>query len=478
MGSLKAQPFNKTEMGITEIITIIIIGIIIIIQIRLFRSNRLRMTEFREIFKESKSWAYQTEDGNVTKIEGKGNKTYLEIQRSINEYLSNNKGSVINFDLLKDAIDRHCDSLEEDISAQTPIPLYCGLVGTMLGVIIGLIPALSSGDFASHTTELLLGVAMAMSASVVGILLTTFNSLGFKQCKLEKERGENSFIVWMQANLLPKLSEDASKAFNKMVRNLNQFNANFAQNSRELKSTLKEVNASYEIQADIIDTIQSLDMMEMARANVTVLTELKDCTDKLQAFNKYIEKLNEFTEQVQVYLTQFSNFQVLENIAQFFKDEIQAIDQRKGEIAKQVGDLDLYLKKSFQQIADTSHNNSEELAVALKKQCDKFNQLAAEQERTFAESSQKIQQMFEEQMRQMPGVAKAMLPLPQKIDNMSQRIEVSNNKLIEAIEQLKNNGGGNGGNNMILLDIASILVIIWMLYKFICWVIELIGMFF
>ena len=182
-------------------------------------------------------------------------------------------------------------------------------------------------------------------------------------------------------------------------------------------------------------------MMEMARANVTVLTELKDCTDKLQAFNKYIEKLNEFTEQVQVYLTQFSNFQVLENIAQFFKDEIQAIDQRKGEIAKQVGDLDLYLKKSFQQIADTSHNNSEELAVALKKQCDKFNQLAAEQERTFAESSQKIQQMFEEQMRQMPGVAKAMLPLPQKIDNMSQRIEVSNNKLIEAIEQLKNNGG-------------------------------------
>lgn len=466
-------------MGITEIITIIIIiGIIIIIQFRLFRSNRLRMTEFREIFKESKSWAYQTEDGNVTKIEGKGNKTYLEIQRSINEYLSNNKGSVINFDLLKDAIDRHCDSLEEDISAQTPIPLYCGLVGTMLGVIIGLIPALSSGDFASHTTELLLGVAMAMSASVVGILLTTFNSLGFKQCKLEKERGENSFIVWMQANLLPKLSEDASKAFNKMVRNLNQFNANFAQNSRELKSTLKEVNASYEIQADIIDTIQSLDMMEMARANVTVLTELKDCTDKLQAFNKYIEKLNEFTEQVQVYLTQFSNFQVLENIAQFFKDEIQAIDQRKGEIAKQVGDLDLYLKKSFQQIADTSHNNSEELAVALKKQCDKFNQLAAEQERTFAESSQKIQQMFEEQMRQMPGVAKAMLPLPQKIDNMSQRIEVSNNKLIEAIEQLKNNGGGNGGNNMILLDIASILVIIWMLYKFICWVIELIGMFF
>lgn len=447
-------------MGITEIITIGIISIIIIIQFKLFKGNKLRMTEFREIFRYSQSWQYEIDDnGNITKITGKGNRTFLEIQKSINEYLSNNKGSVINFDLLKDAVDRHCDSLEEDISAQTPIPLYCGLVGTMLGVIIGLIPALSSGDFASHTTELLLGVAMAMSASVVGIILTTFNSLGFKQCKLEKERGENSFVVWMQANLLPKLSEDASKAFDKMVRNLNQFNRNFAQNSRELKSTLQEVNTSYEIQADIIGTIQQLDMMKMANANITVLTELKNCTDKLQTFNQYIEKLNEFTEQVQEYLNHFSKFEVLENIAQFFKDEIQAIDQRKGEIAKQVGDLDLYLKKSFQQIADTSHNNSEELAVALRKQCDKFNQLVAEQERTFTESSKKMQTLFEEQIKQMPGVAKAMLPLPQKIDNLSQRMEASNNKLIETLEQLKK--AKEGKTNMLLLNIASIIIIIW-----------------
>lgn len=465
-------------MGITEIITIGIILVIIIIQIRLYRNNKSRMTEFREIFSRSDSWQYETdENGNITEITGDGNETYLEIQESINEYLSNNKGSVINFELLKDAVDRHCDSLEEDISAQTPIPLYCGLAGTMLGVIIGLIPALTSGDFASHTTELLLGVAMAMSASVVGIILTTLNSLGFKQCKLEKEIGENSFVVWMQANLLPKLSEDASKAFDKMVRNLNQFNRNFATNSHELKSTLKEVNASYKIQADIFDTLHSLDMVKMAKANVTVLAELKDCTDRLHDFNKYIEKLNDFTTQVQAYIEQFGKFQVLENIAQFFKDEIQAIDQRKAEIAKQVGDLDSFLKQSFRQIAETSHDNSEELSIALRKQCEKFNQLAIEQEKTFTESSQKIQQMFEEQMKQMPGIAKAMLPLPQKIDSMSQRIEASNNKLIEAIERLKKDNG-KSGYNMVFLDTAAILVIVWMLYKFICWVIELIEWFF
>ena len=119
----------------------------------------------------------------------------------------------------------------------------------------------------------------------------------------------------------------------------------------------------------------------------------------------------------------------------------------------------MYLKKSFQQIADTSHNNSEELAVALRKQCDKFNQLVAEQERTFTESSKKMQTLFEEQIKQMPGVAKAMLPLPQKIDNLSQRMEASNNKLIETLEQLKK--AKEGKTNMLLLNIASIIIIIW-----------------
>ena len=51
---------------------------------------------------------------------------------------------VIDYGVLKDAIDRHCDTVENDISVQTPIPLYCGLAGTMAGVIIGLWDLLDS----------------------------------------------------------------------------------------------------------------------------------------------------------------------------------------------------------------------------------------------------------------------------------------------------------------------------------------------
>ena len=451
----------QSHMG--YVITIAVIGFIIFTQVKLFKKNNLRMTEFRQIFQgNNESLRCRTdENGNVIGIWGEGNSTFVEIIASINGYLSNNKGSVIDFDLLKDAVDRHCDSLEEDISAQTPIPLYCGLVGTMLGVIIGLVPAFISDNFTEHTTELLVGVAMAMSASVVGIVLTTINTVSFKQCKLEKERGENEFVVWMQANLLPKLSQDASKAFDKMVRNLNRFNENFAQNSRDLKANLREVNESYAIVGDIIDNIQKIDIVKVSEANLIILQELTNCTKKLEKFNSYINDLNLFTEKVQVYIEQFGRFEVIENIAKFFKEEIHAIEQRKGEIAKQVGDVDLYLKNSLQQISDTAHKNSEELLFSLRKQCEKFNDLASEQERMFADSVNKMQMLFDEQIKQMPQAAKVMQTLPDKIDRMAAIVVDSNIKLAKAIEKLSNSTsskikGGRGRN--IFINIAAVLV--------------------
>ena len=38
---------------------------------------------------------------------------------------------------MKDIIDRNCDSVEEEIQALIPIPIYLGLVGTMLGILVG-----------------------------------------------------------------------------------------------------------------------------------------------------------------------------------------------------------------------------------------------------------------------------------------------------------------------------------------------------
>ena len=187
----------------------IIIIMIICGQIYVYLKNRKRMNMFRDIFSQNLTWELtrNTTTDIVNGIDGEGNEIFSSIRDSINKYLGFNQGSVIDFGLLKDAVDRHCDSVENEIASQTPVPLYLGLAGTMVGVIIGLfglnLDFITSTDatnnaIASGVEPLLDGVAWAMMASICGIALTTINTFTFKKCKLAEENGKNSFLAWMQ----------------------------------------------------------------------------------------------------------------------------------------------------------------------------------------------------------------------------------------------------------------------------------------
>lgn len=164
------------------------------------------MNEYSDIFDKPDSWGivFNPATKFVLGISGKGNNVFTLIKTSINKYLGNNSGSVIDFQLLKDAVDRHCDSVENDVNTLTPIPLYCGLAGTMAGVIVGLSSLLSTGsitallssgssDFGAAATgvnDLLSGVAWAMLASICGIIFTTLSSILFKARKIKGEAGK------------------------------------------------------------------------------------------------------------------------------------------------------------------------------------------------------------------------------------------------------------------------------------------------
>ena len=169
-----------------SVVVPIIVVIIILAQIYFFRKNIERMNEYKGIFEKKESWGikHDLETGFVSGIRGEGNAVFESIKDSINKYLGNNSGSVIDFQLLKDAVDRHCDSVENDVNTLTPIPLYCGLAGTMAGVIVGLTSLLYTGSItallssgssnfeaaANGVNDLLSGVAWAMLASICGII--------------------------------------------------------------------------------------------------------------------------------------------------------------------------------------------------------------------------------------------------------------------------------------------------------------------
>ena len=427
----------------------IIVAIIIALQFFFFVKNVLRMREYKKIFAEEKSWgiAHSPETKFVSGIYGRGNKVFESIKDSINKYLENNSGSVIDFSLLKDAVDRHCDSVENDINTLTPTPLYCGLAGTMAGVIVGLSSLLTTGSItallssgagnfgtaAKGVNDLLAGVAWAMLASIMGILLTTIASLLFKRYKLQGESGKNTFLAWLQAKLLPELPSDTSDALNRLVKNLNKFNSTFAENTSSLRGALREVNESYRIQGDIIKAVHDMDVMKMAKANVRVLEELKECTDKLEQFNEYLDDIHGYTDAIHTFTTQFeqeaNRLHVLEEIQQYFM-------RHKAEIAKDSADVDVALRNALRTLKETASQNTGELNSTLVQQAEEFKRIIADEKDSFERLNSELRAQFSAELTQIPMLQKQLSEIagiPAKLDKLIERMESSNSTLASQV---------------------------------------------
>ena len=426
----------------------VIILVIVLTQIYFFIKNVYRMKEYKEIFQHSDSWEidHNSETGFVSGISGSGNNIFISTLDSINKYLSSNSGSIIDFHLLKDAVDRHCDAVENDINTLTPVPLYCGLAGTMLGVILGLASLLTTGsitallnsgsrdfgDAATGVSDLLEGVAYAMIASICGIIFTTTGSILFKRYKLEGESGKNTFLAWLQARLLPELPSDTSDALNQLVKNLNKFNKTFAGNTAELRGALNGVNESYRIQADIIKTVHDMDVMKMAKANVRVLEELKECTDKLELFNQYLNDIEGYTDAIHKFTSQFEaeagRLHVLEEIQQYFS-------RHKAEIARDAADSDVALRDALKSLRESSESNAKELNSIFVKQAEDFKQIIQDEKDSFEKINNDLKDQFSQQISQMPLLTEKLSEIseiPSKLNGLLDSLSTSNSLLYKS----------------------------------------------
>lgn len=229
---------------------------------------------------------------------GKTNPVKKKIINSINTYLIRNKGAVSDFNLIKDIVDRNMDSEEDEINAKLPIPLYLGLIGTMIGIIVGIqfldITKITEGK-TSGIDGLLGGVKIAMIASLVGLGFTIYGTgFLFKGAKQRVEDLKNNFYTFIQSHLLPKLSENTSSSIYSLQNNLLKFNDDFKVNMSSFESILSEVHTSLDSQVQLVEELKKVDLSTMAKANVTVLKELKYSVGQLQNFGAFLDQLNVF----------------------------------------------------------------------------------------------------------------------------------------------------------------------------------------
>lgn len=434
--------FLLTPHGIS---ILLVVTFIVVLQIIYYIKNKKGRRTFLESFPHNiaKSTNIRKDKNNVEGLETKHkNPIWDMIIDSINKYLSNNIGSVSDFHLIKDIVDRNCDAQEDEINTKIPVPLYLGLAGTMAGILIGVsflvfsgsLNSLLSNESGSSTQgieALLGGVALAMISSIFGIILTTRGTLRVQSEKVIVERNKNGFLSWMQAELLPELSNDTANVLQKMTQDLSDFNRTFATNNAQFTTTLSKVSDTSEKQAELINLIAQLQDKKLSVKNLELLDVLEKWIANLQNIKDYNEVLLNHTLE----------------ISNYFKIEREQIEQRKTLLAETLNKADSNSKAALeafnnnfnsllQKTQETIERKISEIDDTLKTQQEMLKTALLSQNETIIQSIENQQKVLLDKLQGTTNFVEELNKIGDKIASITRledSMKESNGRLSELI---------------------------------------------
>ncbi|WP_303309428.1 MotA/TolQ/ExbB proton channel family protein [Hymenobacter sp. BT730] len=219
---------------------------------------------------------------------------FRDILLDTNEYLRHNKGAAADFDILKDISERRSEVLTNEVQSGVATPLYLGLLGTFLGVILGLVGIARNGVSDENAlTPFLTGVLIAMAGSFVGLLLTLLgNGLVRRARKVVDER-QNQYYTFLQVKLLPILHSDMAGSLTNLKAVLDAFNQDFVGKVTLFEPILNTITENIRVQRDFLVKLEEIGYDRMAQANLEVFDKVRESAEMFGQFTGYQQKLNQ-----------------------------------------------------------------------------------------------------------------------------------------------------------------------------------------
>lgn len=383
----------------------------------------------------------------LIKSTGESNVVFDKVLNSVNTYLIRNKGAVSDFNLIKDVVERNTDAVDEEINTLLPIPLYLGLMGTMLGIVVGLfaMPSISDENFEKAIDILIGGVKIAMIASFTGLLLTVLLSgWKYKGAKTQAESLKNDFFTWIQTHLLPVLSQNTTSSIYSLQANLLKFNDTFSTNVVSFNGVLSKILESFDSQVNLMNELKDVDVAQLAKINVTVLQELRTSTKEFEKFNTYLHQVNSFVDNAQKLNFQIGNqlerTQSIELVAEaigtnitanreiitILQSELQEVSNRKQFVSDAVIDVDNSITKSL-----------EKLKEHIDAQMESIRNITIKEE-SFLENLLGNDRGNLNELKKLGKLEKTMSSIEKSTSTQNEKLDKLGNSLMELTEVLKN----------------------------------------
>jgi hypothetical protein len=390
-------------------------------------------------------------------ITDKNHKVNYRIATSINSYLKNNVGTVINYSIIKDIVDRETDAINEDINNSIPVPLYLGLSATIIGIIFGLfaMPSLAVQDVGLEPIDILInGVKIAMFASLSGLFWTILlSSFIYKPAYSYFLDNKNKQLSYFQERLLPIIYNEDESGIQGLKKSVDNFARKSTTYVKVLEGVAETTSENIVQQNKLLNEFRNININKLTKANIELFNKIES---NVEYFNHFITFINLLSD-ISVRFQKFS--EKTENI------DIIAVD-----IKKTLSDSNLltqFLTKHLEKIetvgstaistADESEKRMGDalllLADITEKNVKSIGELSDNMEKTLLEMSSKFEESISvttnKSLENIDTVYKESLPKFENLHYLSELKEIKE-KIVRiegyktASSSIKNNNAGFG----------------------------------
>lgn len=438
-----------------HIVEIAVLAILVILQLRYYRQAYKIFDVFKRIFynagysvaqKRGNIWVDPVrkkcvflddfgdncDEGTLVlyKTSDENSEVFEEITSDVNSYIMNCRNSSPDFHLMKDIVERKCDRYEEEAEAIIPFPLYCGLAGTIFGIIFGLGGiGLSDGGFSGFVDNpgasigaLLSGIAFAMIVSFLGLLFTTLLSIKHKNVKAEVDTQKNKFYNWLQYSVMPSMAGDLPSAVNQLREYLSSFNHQLDRNVNRMSGVFGDATKAFEQQKDILNAIQQLDVAKMARYNMKVLERFEESINHVDQFNKVFDTLKSAAEH-------------LDDHQKIIQSNAAASAKINDNFVKFTEEVDKHIAEATNSVNGVMQKQQEAIIRALENNDDQMSKTFQERHRKLVEAFTDYQAMAKE-FKELPGIKSSL-------DAVAKQMVAQNKAIRDLVSSVQHSGTTN-----------------------------------
>jgi hypothetical protein len=294
--------------------------------------------------------------------------------KEINTYLYKTKGTS-DYEFIQDKVERKLNMLYDQSTVYLSFPTYIGLMGTFLGVLIGISMFIGGFDDAGNISDdsisnLLTGVLVSMLTSLFGLGFTTYNTHKAGDARKKIENDKNEFFDFIQTEVTKTASASLVSAIGKLHDTVDKFEPAFNRVINRFQTTFDKCTKAFgdNFEKNVAAVADAVDIMgknmDKINDNIELQKRMIDTvksSDMIRGMNKYIEAANHF-----VGITQsLDKFEEARRMMLAAAQEAIEIQNKYSESLKVPREIAVNLNKILNRITDFE-STLKEVSTSLK----------------------------------------------------------------------------------------------------------------